>query len=451
MNKYFIRSVVACVAWALLSLFSSCSSEDYLNAIPDNSTALVAVDAQALIGNNGSETVQELLKIDDLADCGLDLSAKLYLFETVDGNIGLSAKIADDKKLIKWFDGMSKEGFCKTTSKYKDYQFTIIKDSWVAGFSDNALVVMGPTLPAQQQEVKQNILKLLGQDADEGIKGTPMFDRLDSINAPVAFVAQAAALPEKFVAPFTIGAPKDADLSQVMIAAELGSNDGNEIIIRGETFSFNAKVDKELKSSSEIFRPITGKYNANMSSGAVFGMFLNVEGAQFIKLLHNNKTFQALLVGMNTAIDMDNIIKSIDGDVVVVLPKFTKEMPEIQMCADLKSKTFLNDVGYWKQSCPAGSKIVDWEKDSYYYSGGDMTFYFGVSEDMQFFSGSSENEARNILNKAADPLSVNIQELIKGQRMAMVLNLDMLLRQDGLGSLANSLLNGKSTIVYIMK
>lgn len=188
-----------------------------------------------------------------------------------------------------------------------------------------------------------------------------------------------------------------------------------------------------------------------MSSGAVFGMFLNVEGAQFIKLLHNNKTFQALLVGMNTAIDMDNIIKSIDGDVVVVLPKFTKEMPEIQMCADLKSKTFLNDVGYWKQSFPAGSKIVDWEKDSYYYSGGDMTFYFGVSEDMQFFSGSSENEARNILNKAADPLSVNIQELIKGQRMAMVLNLDMLLRQDGLGSLANSLLNGKSTIVYIMK
>lgn len=55
------------------------------------------------------------------------------------------------------------------------------------------------------------------------------------------------------------------------------------------------------------------------------------------------------------------------------------------------------------------------------------------------------------MNKAADPLSVNIQELIKGQRMAMVLNLDMLLRQDGLGSLANSLLNGKSTIVYIMK
>ena len=451
MNKYFIRSVVACVAWALLSLFSSCSSEDYLNAISDNSTALVAVDAQALIGNNGSETVKELLKIDDFADCGLDLSARLYLFETVDGNIGLSAKIADDKKLSKWFDGMSEEGFCKKTSKYKDYQFTIIKDSWVAGFSDNALVVMGPSLPTQQQEVKQNIVKLLGQDADEGIKGTLMFDRLDSINAPVAFVAQAAALPEKFVAPFTIGAPKDADLSQVMIAAELGSNDGNEIIIRGETFSFNAKVDKELKSSSEIFRPITGKYNANMSSGAVFGMFLNVEGAQFIKLLHNNKTFQALLVGMNTAFDMDNIIKSIDGDVVVVLPKFTKEMPEIQMCADLKSKTFLNDVGYWKQSCPAGSKIVDWEKDSYYYSGGDMTFYFGVSEDMQFFSGSSENEARNILNKAADPLSVNIQELIKGQRMAMVLNLDMLLGQDGLGSLANSLLNGKSTIVYIMK
>ena len=36
----------------LLFLVSSCSDEDYLNVIPDNSTALVAIDAQKLFDGN---------------------------------------------------------------------------------------------------------------------------------------------------------------------------------------------------------------------------------------------------------------------------------------------------------------------------------------------------------------------------------------------------------------
>lgn len=451
MKKIGVKSVAACLVMVMLAVLSSCSSEDYLNAIPENSTALVAVDAQALLDGDNNDAVKDLVQIDDFAECGLDLSAKLYIFETIDGNVGLSAKIADDDKLAKWFDGMSQKGYCKATSKYKDYQFTVIKDSWVAGFSNSTLLVMGPSLPVQQPETKQTIVKLLAQDAEKGIKGTPMFDRLDSIKAPVAFVAQAAALPEKFVAPFTIGAPKNADMSQVMIAAEFSSNEGGEFVVYGETFSYNAQIDKELKASRNIFRPITGKYTGNMSSKAVLGVFMNVDGKQFIKLLHSNKTFQAILAGMNTAIDMDNIIKSIDGDVTVVLPNVNNETPEMQMCAQLKSKTFLDDVDYWKQSCPAGSKILNWEKDSYYYTGGGISYYFGVSNDMQFFSGSTENEARNILSKSAEPLNENLQDLIKGQRMVMVLNLDKFIGQDGLGNVANSLLGGKNTVLYIMK
>lgn len=451
MKKISIKSVVTCLVLMLLSILTSCSSDDYLNVIPDNSTALIAIDAHSLLEKGKGSDIKKMLSLDDIAECGIDLTEKLYIFETVDGNIGMAAKIADCDKLVGWFDQMSKDGKCKPTSEYKDYKFTVIKDSWVVGFSDDALVVLGPTLPVQQSETKLSIVKLLGQEEDNGIKGTPMFDRLDSIKAPVAFIAQAQALPDKFVAPFTLCAPKDADLSQVMIAVELSSTDGKNIVVRGETFSFNAKIDSEIKSSYNILRPIKGKYLNSMSSNSLLGVFLNVDGGQFINLLHSNKTFQALLAGMNTAIDMDNIIKSIDGDFVVVIPKLVKDMPEMQMCAQLKSKAFLNDVDYWKQSCPAGSKILDWGKDSYCYTGGDLTYYFGVSSDMQFYSGSTETEAKSILSKSVEPLSADIQNMINGQRMAMVLNLNMLLGQDGLGIIAHSLLGDKSTVLYIMK
>ena len=59
------------------------------------------------------------------------------------------------------------------------------------------------------------MVKYLKADEDEGITASPMFERLETITSPMAMVAQAQALPEKFVAPFTLGTPKDTDPSQV--------------------------------------------------------------------------------------------------------------------------------------------------------------------------------------------------------------------------------------------
>ena len=177
-----------------------------------------------------------------------------------------------------------------------------------------------PSLPAVQAETKRQIVKLLNQDEEHGIKNSPMFEKMESIEGAVAVVAQASALPEKLAAPFTLGAPKDADLSQIMIAADLRKNGEGCILIDGETFSFNKGIDEKLKKSREAFRPIKDSYVGNMSRNSVWGAFMNVDGKVFINMLHANKAFQALLAGMNMAVDMDKIIKSIDGDVVLASP-----------------------------------------------------------------------------------------------------------------------------------
>lgn len=63
------------------------------------------------------------------------------------------------------------------------------------------------------------MVRFLHADEDAGVKSSRLFAQLDSIDSPIAMVAQVQALPEKFVAPFTLGAPKDADASQIVIAA----------------------------------------------------------------------------------------------------------------------------------------------------------------------------------------------------------------------------------------
>lgn len=448
MKDIRIKSVVAYMALLpMFMLFLSCSGSDYIDTIPKNSKALLSLDFQKLSNDRMLDKMASLLKVDDINDCGLDLSAKIYAFETPDGNIGFCAKVADEGRLKESFDVLSNDGTCQKVTEYKDFNFSVVKGSWVAGFSSEVLVVIGPVLPSQQQELRRQVAKYLGQDEEQGIQSTPMFDRLDSISSPVALVAQAAVLPDKFAIPFTICTPKNADVSQVMIAAELDTSDEGLLTIVGETFSFNKDIDAKLKLSSAVFRPIKGTYVGRISANSVAGAFMNVDGEQFISLLHANKTFQALLAGMNMAIDMDNIIKSFDGDVVICLPDI-KGKTNVSMAAELKRKSFLDDVGYWKQSCPGGSKITDWSKDAYCYTNGEMSYYFGVTSDMQFYSGSTADDARGLLSKSSSQLPTSLQDKIKGRRLAVVLNIGALF---GGNDFVSDMLGGIDTVLYVMK
>lgn len=448
MKDIRIKSVVAYIALLpMFFLFLSCSGNDYIATIPKNSKAVLSLDVQKLSNGKMLDKMASLLKVDDVNDCGLELSEKIYAFETPEGNIGFSAKVADEGRLKALFDALSKDGTCPKVSVYKDFNFTVVKDAWVAGFSSEALVVMGPALPSQQQELRRQVAKCLGQDEKQGIQGSPMFSRLDSISSPVAIVAQAAVLPEKFAVPFTICAPKDADASQIMIAAELDTSDNGLLTITGEMFSFNKDIDAKLKSSSAVFRPIEGTYVDRIPANSVAGAFMNVDGEQFITLLHANKTFQALLAGMNMAVDMDNIIKSFDGDVAICLSDI-KGKANVCMAAELKGKSFLDDIGYWKQSCPAGSKITDWGKDAYCYTNGEMSYYFGVTPDMQFYSGSTADGARGLLARSSSRLPAKLQDKIKGRRLAVVLNIGALL---GDYDFVSDMLGGVNTVLYVMK
>lgn len=448
--------------FALFALFalSSCSDNSYLDAIPENSTALIAIDVMRLADNGGNKedavsNLQAIFGIEGVDDCGIDFSQKVLLFETIEGNIGFVAKVTDEDDIDDMFNALSKKGICKKTEKRNDIRFTVVKDVWVAGFSSDALLILGPVLPVQQAVVRQQISRLLKQDSEQGIKGTPLFDRLDSIDSSVAMVAQAAALPEKLAQLLIWNTPKGVDNSQVLIAASFDASSGDCLEVKGETFSFNKVIDKTLKESSIIFRPISGKYLEAMPKNATWGAFMNVEGNHFIQLLHANKSFQALLAGMNTAIDIDKIIKCIDGELSFVVSDFSNDKLSVQMSAQLGSKDFLDDVSYWKQSCPQGCKITNWKKNAYHFTDGTMHYYFGVTDDMEYYSGSSAGTALRSITQASAPLSYSIRQKIKGKRLCMVLNIDALARDKGVNKIMKGILKplfgNVNTVLYIAK
>lgn len=457
---YGIQAIVFLLLAAFAPLLTACSSDDYINTIPANSIAVVSVDMSKAVGQNNDNArqaslIKALLKVDDISGCGIDITSKLYFFESVEGNLGLAAKVSDSGNLEKWLKKLAESGYCASVTERGDCRFCTIKDSWVAGFNSTAIVIMGPVIAAQIPAMQQQIIKYMEQDEDDGLKSSPFFDRLDSISAPVAMVAQAAALPDKLSAPFTLGAPKDADASQIIVAAGMSKDSNGCLEISGETFSFNKAVDKALQSSLKTLRPISKKYLSSMSSDDALGAFLNVDGKQFIELLHASKSFQVLLAGINAAIDMDNIVKSVDGDMAIVMPQYSENNTSIRMSAQLGDKGFLADVPYWKQSCPKGGRIDDMGKDSYCYKDGSMSYVFGVTNDLQYYSGSTPKQAALSIGAAAKPLPQAVINMIAGKRLCMVFNIRALLSGNNEAKaflpLLSPLLGNVNTIVYSLK
>lgn len=388
--------------------------------------------------------LKTLLHLKDLDESGIDLSKDVFFFEDGQGNFGLCAKVSSDSKLEK---SLQKAGLSLT--KRRDYKFAALSSGWVIGFSDNTALLMGPVVPAAQDDLITLMARYLGSNEDQGIKSSPMYATSDSIDAPMSIVAQTCALPQQFVAPFTMGAPKDADPADVILAAAMEVKNGH-LLMHGKTLSYKKSINSALVKAANVYRPIKGEYIKAMSQDDVLGLFLNVDGKQFHNLMIQNRAATAMLAGINTAIDMDNIIKSVNGDLTLVTSSLGKDNFRMMMAARLSGAPWLADIDYWKKSVPAGGHIGDWGKNCYYYSGNGTTYFFGVTQDMQYMSGASPEEAKHSITTSPKPLSSDLQKIIKGKKLAMVVNFKALgnSKAAAITSLLMPMFGNINTIVY---
>ena len=181
------------VVWGTLAVFavmlSSCSGDDYINAIPESSTLLISTNTAKLSGVGSQHLLKSLLHISNIDKTGLDLSANVYFFEDARSNIGLCAKVSDGDKLAD----MLQQAGCHV-EKRRGFRFAVLSGNWIIGFSDVSALLMGPVIPAAQDDMKAQMVQYLKQDEDEGIKGTPIMERLQTIDAPMAMVCQAQSL-----------------------------------------------------------------------------------------------------------------------------------------------------------------------------------------------------------------------------------------------------------------
>lgn len=83
--------------------------------IPKKSTALISVDMQQMASGKSDEDkagmLKSLLHVEDASKCGIDISEKIFLFESADGNLGLCAKVSDEGDVEDWLASLAKQTY----------------------------------------------------------------------------------------------------------------------------------------------------------------------------------------------------------------------------------------------------------------------------------------------------------------------------------------------------
>jgi len=437
-------------------LLTACST-DYVNVVPSNSTAIAAIDMASIAKQNQQDgtALKQLLHVDNVDDCGLNLNEKLYAFETADGSLGLVAAVNSSRDLREWLTKLAETGDCSAIVERKNCQFCTLHTNFVVGFTDDAMLIMGPSVGAQQAKTQLTMAKMLKAE-DNDIRETKMFERLERQQGMIALVAQAQALPDKIAAPLTLGAPKGTSPSDICIAASIEIGGNGIVDITGENFSFNNDIDKALKTAAQQYRPISGKYIKAIPNGALMAMACGVDGEQYINQLRSNEALRTLLIGLNTAIDIDMMLKSVKGDMLITVPSATEETLEFQMVADASNQDWLQDVDYWKKSCPMGAKISDWnDGSSFHFTSDDRNVYFGLTPNGQLFIGSSEPLAKTAGQPASQQLPADVQKRMEGKRLCLVLGVEAMAAANSNAKTATemvkSLLGDIKTIVYSIR
>lgn len=446
--------ILFCALSAMPFFLSSCSNGNYADSIPSRSSAIMYFDLSKM-GQQGSMAVlKTIFPSGSLDDCGISMEDRIYAFLSRDNDFGLCAKVDDADKLRATIERESESGRWAKPQEQDGVTYSVIDKSWVVGFNDEALLMMGPIAIASQQEARRKIKKHLGSGGKSSITTTEMYERIAGMQSSMGIAYRYKDMPDMIADPMSIAIPSDSDLSKVYVASTIDVKDSC-LLIASEAFSPDESTSKAIREIDKQFGTISKDYAERISRNSDIVLAANVKGASFLPQLKSSRPMQALLTGINTAIDMDNILRSVDGNMLVGISYTPSNDMELSACAEIGNSRWLNDVPYWKKSCAKGSEIKDWKKNAYCYQAGQSALYFGVEKDRQFYAGTTSDMATAALGTSGTPLPQALQEEIAGKKAVWLLNMRIVMGSimggNDTPALLASLSKNIKTIIYSVK
>lgn len=381
MKKLAVVIVCLLLAGAAAAWYFMRNTDSARDVLPGNAVMVATFDPVEFTKECGFN----LLDLLDLApnifnsapkSLGIDLTKPAYIFTSSTGATGISLNVKDADKLeqlltVVGFPSEEQQGF-----------------RWVAnkkafGCFDDQKMLLFFNGGEKQENLRREMMGLMNQSRQDG----PVIERLSQQKG---FLRICFSCEQKDFRKAFSGIIPDFDDAYVSAALRAGEKD--------LTFSAQLLAPKGsslLDNQNYALRPINSSLADFAPANPTFWLCANLRGETILNYLKKNSIrpqLNAILMTLNVFFfDADLMLKAIDGDVSIVVPKLDLEHPQFLLTATLNNTDFLKNADDWDES--VGGSPMKFRKltdTDYLISYERQDLYFGVRNNCLYLAANKE-------------------------------------------------------------
>ena len=405
MKKIRTYIVGICVV-AVLALLASCKNdgvEDYEMVVPKQASAVlrtrldkVLVDSDIArsplfkllldqaansMGSDASAKMKQLM--DDPSLMCIDFAEPVYAFVVNEELYGVSMKVDDESLLSEFVKYLNKQGLCGKVKESNGYQWSSLLDNDIRiVYGDKVLLLMFGIGDRVKVDDKM-MLALMNQKADDSFASTLQFAKMQELSAEdVQVYANLGAHQKLFEGTLNELLPKGVKPSDCEAVASLDIRNGG-IDVQLMYFSTNEKVQAQIDADWGMLQPIKGEYIDKVPKNSQMWATAGVKGNLLLDMLKRIPKVQDALRVAEFGIDAEQMLRSIDGDVMLYS---TGDNQTMGMVAQLANTDFMNEVTDWMASAKGYGIELKPEGDGQYLLKGDgVDVHWAVDGNQLYF------------------------------------------------------------------
>ncbi len=395
MKKLLIGVICLLLVGAAAYWFFHRDNDKARDVMPADATSAMVFEPAELVSELGLnlKDVLKLLSAWGDAEGTIDFTKPVYGFTTENGTSGFALNVDDSEKLQKLLTTFGMPG------EEEDGYWWITNKNYIGLFDKEKMLVVNAMRP-QQEALRDEMLKLMKQSRQD----VPALEKAPKNKGIVRASTTLNDIPKQF----TGSLPADIDLSKAILNYALR--------IDKKALVYSAKLEGGEDLSLPL-SPIKGNLFAASGEEPFAWLCINMKGEELLTLLRKIDGLRSALLALNMCIDADMMIKAIDGDVMLAMPKLdiNKDIPGIIFTATLNNTDFLNDADSWRQVARRGANDFVMNQDG-------KDFFFGVHDGKLYITDSKELADKASVGASEAPS----YETAKGKYLSASLNLGKL-------------------------
>ena len=432
---------------AVLILFSSCEKGEYKSVIPENARMVMSVDLAELASDADlqNSAVVDLLRktvglvatgsvkrkvnafIENPIKMGFDLRESAYLFQTPNESYGLALKVGDKGDVDDLFKLLSKQGLCSKITENDGRQWGALFDEIQFAYDSDAFLLLLPTKGEGAEMVKKMIAQCFTLEKKNQFVESEQYDKIEAEKGAIRLFSKGNALPavaETYVQNIL---PKTVRTGDVELRSSFQFENGF-VKMSAKLFSENEAVQKLLNEADDKMHRVHGKF-ANVADGSFVWSTLGCDGEWLLGVLKRNETLRNYLMMVERAVDIEKMLKAVDGDVTFVVRSTNAALDgnaSVMAMAEVERDGFLSDVDDWQTAMR--DYHISMQKvgaNQYRISADDYQLNWGVVNNNLYFASDNAFDSKMLEQTKKVTIPSHLAEM-DGSKMFTYIDLTML-------------------------